>query len=283
MTSILLLTYNGERYLDELLNALKNQRCKEFEVLAIDSSSTDGSREVLENHRVPFSVIPQSEFNHGLTRNRIAKQAQGDYLVFLSQDALPVDENWLSRLIKPLKDEKTAGVFGRQIPKESTHLMEKHLLTTLYPDYPKIYSEKDADYLSPRHVLFSNVNSSLKKSVWQKIPFPEVIMSEDQYWAYQVLKQGYAIVYEPKAAVFHSHGYGLKKLFERTHQSGLSLKNFKMKRQLKNLKDIPNYYLDELAEFFKQGKIAQLPYGLIYETVSFSGFLTGRYLPFRQI
>ena len=57
------------------------------EILAIDSGSRDRTLAILESHAVRVIRIPPQEFGHGKTRNLAAAQAQGDYLVFLTQDA----------------------------------------------------------------------------------------------------------------------------------------------------------------------------------------------------
>jgi len=65
-------------------------------------------------------------------------------------------------------------------------------------------------------IFFSSVNSAIKKQIFQQHPFLEnLIMSEDQEWAKRVLLDGYEIVYDPEAAVYHSHNYSLKAVFQR--------------------------------------------------------------------
>ena len=101
--SVLLVTKNAERYLDEVLDRIGQQRgCFQLdEIIAVDSGSRDRTLAILEAHAVRVIRIPPQEFGHGKTRNLAASHAQGDYLVFLTQDATPADADWLARCWHP--------------------------------------------------------------------------------------------------------------------------------------------------------------------------------------
>src|SRR6185436_8120242 len=117
--TICLPTWNGERDLARLLPALARQQVDGgFEIVAIDSSSTDRSRELLEQAGVRMQRIEQREFGHGVTRNRLAGMARGEILVFLSQDALPEGERFLATLAAAFDDPRTAGACARILPHE---------------------------------------------------------------------------------------------------------------------------------------------------------------------
>ena len=68
-----------------------------------------------------------------------------------------------------------------------------------------------------RHFLafFSDNNSCLKRSVWERYPYPDVNFSEDQIWMKKMIELGYKRVYAPDAVVYHSHNYPLKTYFKR--------------------------------------------------------------------
>ena len=102
--SVLLVTKNGERYLAETLQRVQGQRghFRLAEIIAVDSGSRDRTLAILEAHAVRVLRIPPQEFGHGKTRNLAAAQAQGDYLVFLTQDATPANAGWLAALLAPL-------------------------------------------------------------------------------------------------------------------------------------------------------------------------------------
>jgi hypothetical protein len=70
---------------------------------------------------------------------------------------------------------------------------------------------------------FDNVTSCVRRAVWEQIPFPAYSYAEDVAWALQVLKAGYAIVYEPAAIVVHSHDRDLAYSFRRAYAEARSL------------------------------------------------------------
>src|SRR4030043_2343566 len=115
MISIILLTKNGDIYLEEVLRKVFAQEIEEtFEVIAIDSGSIDHTREILAKFPIRVEEIPPSTFNHGETRNLGARLAKGEYLVYLTQDATPLNEEWLEGLVYPLKEDAfLAGAFLR--------------------------------------------------------------------------------------------------------------------------------------------------------------------------
>ena len=221
--SVLLVTKNGERYLAEVLDRIGQQRgrFRLGEVIAVDSGSRDRTLAILEAHAVRVIRIPPQEFGHGKTRNLAASQAQGDYLVFLTQDATPANADWLEALLAPLRaDPSIAGAYSRQLPRPDCHPMEwRRIVEDELSGRAKscLNSSAAPDYANnPAYFyFFSNVSSVLRRSVWQQFPFPEVEFAEDQLWARRVLEAGYQTAYRADSLVYHSHGYGAWPNFRR--------------------------------------------------------------------
>ncbi len=214
--SALLVTKNGERYLDEVLRSVRAQRgnFRLIETIAVDSGSRDRTPAILESHAVRTLRIPPQEFGHGKTRNLAASHAQGDYLVFLTQDATPANAHWLEALLAPLQaDPSIAGAYSRHLPRPYCHPMEWRRIvedelsgrseSCLNSSHAPDYAHNPASFY-----FFSNVSSVLRRSVWQESPFPEVEFAEDQLWAKGVLEAGYQTVYLADSLVYHSHAYG---------------------------------------------------------------------------
>lgn len=218
LVSVLIPTKNGERYLDELLNAIAIQQGEvhPLEVIAVDSGSRDRTLAILLRHHVRILQIPPEEFGHGKTRNLLASHARGEFLVFLTQDATPVNDQWLQHLIMPVRaDVQVAGGYSRQLPRANCHPMEWRRIVEeeLHGQLDsRVYSAKEnaEDYeRNPwRYRFFANTSAVLRRSVWEKIPFPEIAFAEDQAWADQVAKAGYKTVYAADSVVYHSHNYG---------------------------------------------------------------------------
>ena len=222
--SIVLPTWRGADDLRRLLPALAAQ-CygAPVEIVAFDSSSRDGSVELLREFGARVEVIAQSEFGHGKTRNRAVESARHDIIVFLSQDALPQGENWLRELVAPLSDAKIGATFARQIARPQAQPLERFALQYLYPQ--KSRRARASRSAPPLHELFfSNVCSAARREVCLRFPFDEtLIMSEDQFFARDLLTHGLDIFYNARAVVEHSHGYDLPTHFRRHFDSGASL------------------------------------------------------------
>ncbi len=126
--SVLIPTYQGMEFLDRLMGGLAEQDLKlDWDVYAIDSSSSDGTWEALEawGERLPVKLsrerITTVEFDHGDTRNLLAARTRGDLLVFLTQDAIPSDPSFLSKLVKNFEDPEVAAVTCRNVPRPDAH------------------------------------------------------------------------------------------------------------------------------------------------------------------
>jgi len=216
--TIVLLIKNAEQFLSETLDAIFQQQQKgSFEVLAIDSGSKDATLDILKGYLVRVINIPPKKFNHGATRNLAVENAHPDseFIVFLSQDAQPRDEYWLSNLLFPLQqDLKIAGTFSRHVPRPGSSPSLIRQLTTrwqtggeqpLLKELPEDLEEYERNKFY--YIYFSNTSSAIRKDVWLEHPFNPVNFAEDVEWADRVLRAGYKIVFEPTSVVIHSHDY----------------------------------------------------------------------------
>lgn len=226
--SVVILTKDGVESIGECLSAVFSQEFnKNFEVICVDSGSLDGTPRVCLRYGVRFFQIKPECFNHGLTRNFAAGKARGEYLVFLSQDAVPNDRDWLSSLIRVMEsDGEVAGAYSRQIPHEGADDLTKidirgQFISGTCRRARQIVNKDDFDCLSPGHKLefcnFDNVSSCIRRSVWRKFPFPAVGFAEDLGWAKDVLESGEKIVFEPLSVVRHSHRRGVVYEFRRAY------------------------------------------------------------------
>lgn len=218
--TIALLLKNARSYLAETLDSIQHQKTDfRYEILAVDSGSTDGTLEILSNyHPVRLIEIPSDQFNHGDTRNLAVKEssATSEFIVFLTQDARPFDDNWLQSLVEPFsQNKKTAGVYSRHIPRPEASVSTIRQLTTLtqtgssdrlVKEMPDSLDEYETNQLF--YVTFSNTSSAIRKEIWQKYPFPRADFAEDAVWADSVLRAGYTLIYEPNSKILHSHNYG---------------------------------------------------------------------------
>lgn len=276
--SVVIPTLNNGRTLDEVLAAVFSQRLAGgFEVIHVDSSSTDDTWTISERYACRRLRILREEFSHSGTRNLAARLAMGQFVVYLSADATPAGPDWLERLLAPFEDPKVAGVYGRQAPRPNCNVTEAYFLERTYGPDRRAKRLGPGARLTLADLFFSNVTSALRRSVWERHPFDERLhMSEDQGWARDALRAGYTLVYAPDAAVLHSHNYTVGKLFRRNFDSGHSLAVLLEGEEISFLSYGAGYVLRELVDFARAGHAPQLPYLAAYEVVRAAAFFLGR-------
>ena len=155
--SVIIPTYNGQKYLPELLDRLKKQTIS-FELIIIDSSSADNTISIAQQYTNNIITIPQIEFDHGGTRTKAAKRASGDIIIFLTQDAIPFDTFSVENILQPFKNQKIVAAYGRQIPHKNATLFAKHLRTFNYADTSYIRSLEDKKLFGIKTAFLSFLN-----------------------------------------------------------------------------------------------------------------------------
>ena len=217
--SVVVVTFNAGPGFEALLDGLSSQETDfDYEVVVVDSGSTDGTVELARRYGASVHRVSRAEFDHGATRDLGLSLSRGEYAALVVQDAVPLDERWLAAMVETLdKDELTAGVYGRQVPRRESSPLTRVLVNSWptaglerreqFAGDPNLYgSLRPAERRSL--ATFDNVNSCVRRSVWEEIPFGRASFGEDLRWGKRVVEAGYKLVYEPRSAVFHSHERG---------------------------------------------------------------------------
>jgi rhamnosyltransferase len=224
--SVVVLTLNaGPEFASILDGVIAQHTLHAFEVVVVDSGSTDGTQDVAIRARARLLNHP-GQFRHGSARNWAARHARGRYVAFLVQDAIPLDCFWLDSMLDDLRqDMSVAGVYSRQLPHPGADPMtSRQTMAWLTGRMERIvtsWADIEDGKISPHEVRcvcnFDNVSSCIRRAVLDRLPFQDVSFAEDLYWGTTVLKAGQRIVYEPKSAVIHSHRRSLE--YERERAS----------------------------------------------------------------
>lgn len=186
-----------------------------FEVVVIDSGSTDGTLDIVSRFSCEVIRISPEEFGYGYTMNLGARRSDGDILVYLSAHCPPVDSSWLEELLKPFSDPAVAGVFGKQAPRPGVNPFEEWRLERAFPGSPKRLQQ----------YMFSSANAAVRRSDWESLPFDESLpFSEDRQWAKDATGKGRKVVYVTEAVVYHVHPFTLKGVWRRAYAAGWAKK-----------------------------------------------------------
>jgi rhamnosyltransferase len=201
-------------------------------------------------------------------------------LVFTSQDAVASGDRWLATLVGAARSApEVAGAYGRQLAHPDARPPERFFLAFLYGSAPRVQRLDGDEELTFEATLFSNVNAAIPRSVLERFPFrDDLTMSEDQEWSRRVLRDGYALVYEPRAAVNHSHAYTVRTAFRRFFDSGVSAEHSYVEGDESRAalrRAGSRYAREEVAWLWRTGQPHWIPYTIVYELAKFAGLQLG--------
>lgn len=224
--SIIIPTLNAEHEIEALLIALDRQSIQPNEILVVDSASEDKTIELVQKHkRVRLLEIDRQDFNHGTTRDMALNESSGAFVCFLTQDAVPVSDDYLKRLVAPMvEDSNIALVSGRQLPKADARRFEQLVRCFNYPDSPSVRSKGDLEKLGIKTFFASDACSAYRRTAYLECGgFDHVNTNEDMLMAAKFIASGMKVAYEPRAEVYHSHNLTPSQQFARNRAVGFFL------------------------------------------------------------
>jgi rhamnosyltransferase len=216
--TIALLTKNGGELLTRLLDAVLIQKTtRPTEYIAIDSGSTDDTLKQLNDAGFNVTSIPPEDFNFGRTRDRLYSLATHDYVINLSQDAIPAHEQWLENLVASLdENDKVAVSSGRSIPDEQRSYLQFPWEKNGY----FYFTREMQQFLQKNGPGVSFSNSAVRRSVWETIRFQPIILAEDFQFQIALQQAGWLTAFPSGAEVLHHHDYTPEKLEQRCRDEG---------------------------------------------------------------
>ncbi len=221
--SVVIPTLNAAEEIGALLSKIESQSVRPREILVVDSSSEDGTAaEVAKHFGVEFLCIDRKDFNHGGTRDMALRRTAGDFVCFLTQDAVPASERYLEKLVAPmLADPDIALVSGRQLPKADARRFEQLVRGFNYPDAPSVRGKADLERYGIKTFFASDVCSCYRREAYLACGgFDAVNTNEDMLMAARFVADGLKVAYEPTAEVYHSHNLTPREQYARNRAVG---------------------------------------------------------------
>lgn len=220
-------TLNARHHLENCLTPLMRSRSKP-QILVIDSSSKDGTAEYARKMGVKVMVIPQKEFNHGLTREKARCELDVDIVLMMTPDAYAHDQTLIETLIAPIVEGKASLSYARQKPHKGASFFAAFPREFNYPEMSHIRSAKDAAEYGAYLYFCSNSCAAYDMRALDSVGgFQPVLLGEDTLATAQLLAKGHSIAYVAEAVVYHSHQYTLKQEFRRYFDTGLAREQYR--------------------------------------------------------
>ncbi len=222
--AVIIPTYNAAKHWTALSAGLQQQGLQPSQILVIDSSSSDGTRDLAAQcgHRVV--CIRKEDFNHGATRQLACTYLlEHPYLVFMTQDAILAGPDSIKSLCQAFMSAEVGAIYGRQLPRPDADPIERHGRLFNYPCSSQVRALESRRELGFRTVFFSNSFAAYRRSALDAVGgFPvDGIVSEEVTVAARMLLAGWKIVYEADSQVLHSHPLSLTDEFSRYFDIGV--------------------------------------------------------------
>ena len=232
-----------------------------------------------ESVNIHIISIEQSEFDHGGTRAYGASLSNSEYMVFMTQDAIPKNEYLLENLMEPFRMEDVAISYGRQEAAQNATLVEKYTRIFNYPSTDKLKSKEDLNHLGIKTYFCSNVCAAYRKSVYEDLGgfVARTIFNEDMIYAAGVIKAGYKVYYASKAAVVHSHHYSYMQQLRRNFDLGVSQEEYQsIFKNISSEKEGTKLVKQTLSYLINQREYIELVDFILESGFKYLGYLLGK-------
>lgn len=173
---------------------------------------------------IELYTIPKKKFDHGGTRNTAADLSNEEFVIFMTQDAVPDNERLIEYLLDSFDDEQVGAAYARQLPTEDAGEIERYTRLFNYPETSCLKTAEDKKQLGIKTYFCSNVCAAYRKSMYDEMGgfVYHTIFNEDMIMAAKMIEAGYAIQYAANARVVHSHNYNCKQQFKRNFDLAVS-------------------------------------------------------------
>ena len=215
----------------QMLRGLEGQTWPVHRLIVMNTGK-ENWKAAYEKTTIPMEVhhLTREEFDHGKTRDQAARMSRADYLLFMTQDALPEDCHLIEKLVEAMeRDEKIGDAYARQLPREDCRLMEQYTRQFNYPEESRLKTREDLPELGIKTYFCSNVCAMYRRDIYLKMGgfVTKTIFNEDMIMAANMVQAGYQIAYAAEAKVVHAHKYTYWQQLTRNFDMAVSQRQYR--------------------------------------------------------
>ncbi len=211
-TSVIIPIFHGDNYLPDLLQAIDGQDLEDIEVLVFETDPGDYCRKVAEDHGARWAAVDADEFDHAGTRTMAAREAQGEVLIFLSQDVLPTAPDTFRILVERLIQYQDQGAaYARQVAPKGSPIWGAIKRGFIYRDESRVRKPSDCSRLGFHTAFLSNAFAAYRRKALEETGWfgERSLMCEDIGAGARLLQSGWSIAYVAEAVAYHDHPTGI--------------------------------------------------------------------------
>lgn len=263
MVSIIIVNWNGEKFIEDCFNSLRAQSYKNFEIVLVDNSSTDGSLPLAKrlasalNLNVKFVELDRNAGFAG-GNNEGLKYSSGQYIALLNTDTI-ADKDWLKNLVEAMESHPEVGICASKLIVDGENVIDS--AGDGYSTFGHAFKRGEGDsplkFLKEEYIFGACAGAALyrRKMINEIMLFDKdfFLLFEDTDLNLRAQLSGWKCLYVPKAVVYHKVGGSLKNISGRA--AYYAVRNDKLVK-IKNLpltiviRKLPCLILGEVIWFF---------------------------------
>ena len=276
---IIIPTYRPDQTFTEVISRLLKQTYPINQILILDTESGTFPASIPSmDPRIQVQSIPISEFDHGGTRHYGASLSKADLILFMTQDAMPLNHKLIEHLIQPFTQDDVVVSYARQIANSNSNILEKFTREFNYPNQSSVKSLDDLPTLGIKTYFCSNVCAVYKRERYMALGgfVRHTIFNEDMIMAANIVKAGYNIAYQADAVVTHSHKYSLLQNLRRNFDLAVSQYNHpEVFQQVKSTDEGFLYVKKVIQHLCESRNFHWIPYFVCESTMKYIGYKLG--------
>lgn len=271
--------YRPGQEFQKMIGRLMKQTVEVSHIWLLQTIGQEGDPVVQpQDDRITVLPVLQSEFDHGGTRDLGARQSQSEYILFMTQDAMPADTHLVENLLHAMEDSCTGIAYARQLARPAAGLLERMTRNYNYPEESVVKTLADTERMGIKTYFSSDVCAMYRRSYYEELGgfVKPTIFNEDMIMAYHMIQAGYHVAYQADARVIHSHDYTCMQQFHRNFDMGVSQKQYEeIFAAISSEKEGAGYAKATMIQLLKRGHVLQTIYFMMQCGFKLFGYKLG--------